>query len=67
MSDLVKQVTDATFESEVLKSSLPVLLDLWAPWCGPCKMLAPIIEEMALWILSQTIMKKVNRKIAPMT
>ena len=40
-------VTDATFEEEVEKSSLPVLLDCWAPWCGPCLMLGPIIEQLA--------------------
>ncbi len=40
-------VTDETFEEEVEKSSLPVLLDCWAPWCGPCKMLAPTIEQLA--------------------
>lgn len=40
-------VTDETFEDEVEKSSLPVLLDCWAPWCGPCKMLAPTIDQLA--------------------
>ncbi|EQD37125.1 thioredoxin [mine drainage metagenome] len=40
-------VTDETFEKEVLKSDLPVIIDVWAPWCGPCRMYSPIIEETA--------------------
>jgi thioredoxin 1 len=46
-SDLIKHVTDATFESDVLKSGKPVLVDYWAEWCGPCKMIAPILDEVA--------------------
>ena len=43
----VKHVTDATFEADVLKSDRPVLVDYWAEWCGPCKMIAPILDEVS--------------------
>jgi len=44
---MVVDVSDQTFENEVIKSELPVLLDLWAPWCGPCRMVAPVIDGLA--------------------
>ncbi len=47
MSDSIIQVTDSSFEDEVLKSTLPVMVDYWAEWCGPCKMIAPVLDEIA--------------------
>ncbi len=46
-SNLIKHISDASFETDVLQSAQPVLVDYWAEWCGPCKMIAPILDEMA--------------------
>jgi len=44
---MVIDISDQNFEDEVLKSTLPVMVDLWAPWCGPCRMIAPVVEKLA--------------------
>jgi thioredoxin 1 len=46
-SELIKHVTDATFEADVLQATQPILVDYWAEWCGPCKMIAPILDEVS--------------------
>jgi thioredoxin 1 len=46
-SDLIKHISDASFDADVLQASQPVLVDYWAEWCGPCKMIAPILDELA--------------------
>lgn len=60
VSDYPVVVTDATFEREVLQSPLPVVMDVWAPWCGPCRMIAPVVEEMAKEFAGRAKMVKLN-------
>jgi thioredoxin 1 len=67
MAGLVVEVTDATFEAEVLKSSLPVLVDFWATWCGPCRLVAPIVEEIAKHYDGKLKVCKLNTEDSPKT
>jgi thioredoxin len=60
-------VTDRTFAEEVERSPLPVLLDLWAPWCGPCKMIAPVLDELATQLAGRVRIAKLNVDDNPVT
>src|SRR5512137_1562256 len=63
----VVEFTDANFDAEALKSTLPVIVDLWAPWCGPCKMLTPIVEELAGEYAGKVKIGKLNVDDNPQT
>ena len=67
MSDLVLHVSDADFNATVLKSELPVLVDYWAEWCGPCKMIAPVLDEVAGEYKGKLIVAKLNIDSNPTT
>jgi len=60
MSEQIVHVTDDSFESDVLKSNVPVLIDYWAEWCGPCKMIAPVLDEVAGEYAGKLIVAKLN-------
>jgi thioredoxin 1 len=67
MSEFIKHVSDASFEADVIKSDVPVLVDYWAAWCGPCKMIAPLLEEAAKEYQGRVIIAKVDVDANPDT
>ena len=67
MNDKIVHVTDSGFEAEVLQSDKPVLVDYWAEWCGPCKMIAPILEEIAQEYAGKVTVAKLNIDDNPAT
>ena len=60
MSESILKLTDAEFENQVIKSEKPILVDFWAEWCGPCKMIAPVLEEVASELSDKILIGKLN-------
>jgi len=67
MSGNLLHLSDTEFEDQVLKSDLPVLVDFWAPWCGPCRMISPIIEDLSSEYAGKVVFAKMNTDENPVT